>query len=421
MKILTDGAKYDAACTSSGVARIASEGGMGSTSMGGICHAFSGDGRCISLLKILLSNACCYDCAYCVNRVSNDVPRATFTAEEIASLTMNMYRRYYIEGLFLSSGVLGTPDNTTQQMIKALELLRVKYKFCGYIHAKAIPGTSPDLLERLERLADRVSSNIELPSSASLRLLAPEKERRDVLAPMSYICMRHEDGGVRQGFVRAGQSTQMIIGATPESDLKIIRLTEGLYGRYKLKRVFYSAYIPVADNSLLPALDSKPPLLREHRLYQADWLMRFYHFKADEILDESHPYFNEFLDPKCNWAVNHPEFFPVDVNRASYETLLRVPGVGVKSARRIMVARKQRRLDIFQLAKLGVVVKRAKYFVEGGMGGKLNAADHPERVVRELIRGENARQLSLFDDKDAGSAPLLGGKEDIRAIARTGK
>ena len=406
MKILTDGAKYDAACTSSGVSRAASGGGIGSADKSGICHAFSGDGRCISLLKILLSNACCYDCAYCVNRVSNDVPRATFTAEEVAELTIKMYRRYYIEGLFLSSGVLGSPDNTTQQMIKALEILRVKYKFCGYIHAKAIPGTSNHLLEKLGRLADRVSSNIELPSSSSLKLLAPDKQRADVLAPMGYIRSRHEGGGAREGFVRAGQSTQMIIGATPETDLSIIRLSQGLYGKYKLKRVFYSAYIPVADNSLLPALDSKPPLLREHRLYQADWLMRFYNFTADELLDESHPYFNEFLDPKCNWAINHPELFPVDVNSAAYEMLLRVPGVGVKSARRIMVARKQRKLDIFALGRLGVVIKRAKYFIEGGVGAKLCAADHPENAVRELIRGENARQLSLFDDTDVGAAPL---------------
>ena len=334
------------------------------------------------------------------------MPRATFTAEEVAELTIKMYRRYYIEGLFLSSGVLGSPDNTTQQMIKALEILRVKYKFCGYIHAKAIPGTSAHLLEKLGRLADRVSSNIELPSSSSLKLLAPDKQRADVLAPMGYIRSRHEGGGAREGFVRAGQSTQMIIGATPETDLSIIRLSQGLYGKYKLKRVFYSAYIPVADNSLLPALDSKPPLLREHRLYQADWLMRFYNFTADELLDESHPYFNEFLDPKCNWAINHPELFPVDVNRAAYEMLLRVPGVGVKSARRIMVARKQRKLDIFALGRLGVVIKRAKYFIEGGVGAKLCAADHPENAVRELISGENARQLSLFDDTDLGAAPL---------------
>ena len=404
MKILTDGAKYDAACTSSGVERSACAGGIGSANSGGICHAFSADGRCISLLKILMSNACSYDCAYCVNRVSNDVPRATFTPEEIATLTINLYRRYYIEGLFLSSGVLGSADNTAQLMIKALEILRVKYRFCGYIHAKAIPGTSPQLLQRLGELADRMSSNIELPSSRSLKLLAPDKERRDVLAPMGFIRDKKAEGN--KNFVRAGQSTQMIIGATPETDLSIIRLSQGLYGKYKLKRVFYSAYIPVADNSLLPALDSKPPLLREHRLYQADWLMRFYNFTADELLDESHPYFNEFLDPKCNWAINHPELFPVDVNSAAYEMLLRVPGVGVKSARRIMVARKQRKLDIFALGRLGVVIKRAKYFIEGGVGAKLCAADHPENAVRELIRGENARQLSLFDDTDVGAAPL---------------
>lgn len=406
LKILTDGAKYDAACTSSGVARTGA-GGIGSTSASGICHAFSGDGRCISLLKILLSNACCYDCAYCVNRVSNDIPRATFTPEEIAELTINLYRRYYIEGLFLSSGILGSPDNTVQQMIKALELLRGKYRFRGYIHAKAIPGASQSLLQRLGELADRLSSNIELPSHRSLELLAPQKEKEQVLAPMGYIRDRRAAGDKR--FAPAGQSTQMIIGATPESDLQIITLTQKLYQKFELRRVFFSAYIPVADNSLLPALDSKPPLLREHRLYQADWLMRFYGFKADEILDESRPYFNEFLDPKCNWAINHPEVFPVDVNRASYALLLRVPGIGVKSAKRILVARRQRRLDVAALTRLGVVMKRAKYFIDGVAGVKLRAADDPMRVARALIERENARQLSLFDECEAGSKAIEGG------------
>lgn len=406
LKILTDGAKYDAACTSSGVARTGA-GGIGSTSASGICHAFSGDGRCISLLKILLSNACCYDCAYCVNRVSNDIPRATFTPEEIAELTINLYRRYYIEGLFLSSGILGSPDNTVQQMIKALELLRGKYRFRGYIHAKAIPGASQSLLQRLGELADRLSSNIELPSHRSLELLAPQKEKEQVLAPMGYIRDRRAAGDKR--FAPAGQSTQMIIGATPESDLQIITLAQKLYQKFELRRVFFSAYIPVADNSLLPALDSKPPLLREHRLYQADWLMRFYGFKADEILDESRPYFNEFLDPKCNWAINHPEVFPVDVNRASYALLLRVPGIGVKSAKRILVARRQRRLDVAALTRLGVVMKRAKYFIDGVAGVKLRAADDPMRVARALIERENARQLSLFDECEAGSKAIEGG------------
>lgn len=406
LKILTDGAKYDAACTSSGVARTGA-GGIGSTSASGICHAFSGDGRCISLLKILLSNACCYDCAYCVNRVSNDIPRATFTPEEIAELTINLYRRYYIEGLFLSSGILGSPDNTVQQMIKALELLRGKYRFRGYIHAKAIPGASQSLLQRLGELADRLSSNIELPSHRSLELLAPQKEKEQVLAPMGYIRDRRAAGDKR--FAPAGQSTQMIIGATPESDLQIITLAQKLYQKFELRRVFFSAYIPVADNSLLPALDSKPPLLREHRLYQADWLMRFYGFKADEILDESRPYFNEFLDPKCNWAINHPEVFPVDVNKASYALLLRVPGIGVKSAKRILVARRQRRLDVAALTRLGVVMKRAKYFIDGVAGVKLRAADDPMRVARALIERENARQLSLFDECEAGSKAIEGG------------
>ena len=407
LRILTESAKYDVACTSSGTDRVCPSDGIGSACSSGLCHAFAGDGRCISLLKILMSNACCYDCAYCVNRVSNDVPRATLTPDEIADITINFYRRNYIEGLFLSSGVIGNPDNTMQLMIKTVELLRYKYKFYGYVHAKAIPGAKEHLIERMGMLVDRMSSNIELPSSESLRLLAPDKSKKDVLAPMRYISGKLMEK--TKGFASSGQSTQMIIGATPESDLQIISLAEGLYSGYGLRRVFYSAYVAVADHSNLPAVGTSPPLLREHRLYQADWLMRYYGFKSYEILDKDRPYFNEYLDPKCNWAVNHPEFFPVDVNRADYERLLRVPGIGVKSARRILTARRYGRLDADALRRLGVVMKRARYFIEGGMG--ISAADRPSAAAAALSaigRAESAVQLSMFD-----VLPALGQTEPI--------
>ena len=338
LTILADAAKYDAACTSSGVRRGYQEGKIGSTSssMAGCCHSFSADGRCITLLKVLLSNDCCYNCKYCVNRCTNDTPRATFTPEELAELTIGFFRRNYIEGLFLSSGVLRSPDYTTELMIRALSILRNAYRFNGYIHAKAIPGTSPELIEQLGLLADRLSVNIELPSEAGLKTLAPNKTKQSILRPMTQI----RDRGVqnRQELVKyrhapkfapAGQSTQLIVGATPDNDLHILNLTQSLYDQYRLKRVFYSAYVPVVENTLLPALDTKPPLLREHRLYQADWLLRFYGFRAEELLDEGHQDFDPRVDPKCSWALSHPEFFPVEVNRADYEALLRVPGIGV--------------------------------------------------------------------------------------------
>ena len=410
LRILTESAKYDVACTSSGTDRVSPADGIGSACRSGLCHAFAEDGRCISLLKILMSNACCYDCKYCVNRVSNDVPRATLTPDEIADITINFYRRNYIEGLFLSSGVLGTTDRTVELMIRAIELLRDKHKFYGYVHAKVIPGAPPHLIERLGMLVDRMSSNIELPSANSLRLLAPDKHRSDVLAPMQQIADKLR--ARERGFASAGQSTQMIVGATPESDLQIIRLAEGLYGKYALRRVFYSAYVAVADHSDLPAVGSATPLLREHRLYQADWLMRYYRFRADEILDEKRPYFNEYLDPKCNWAVNHPEFFPVDVNRAPYERLVRVPGIGVKSAQRILAARRTARLDEQALRRLGVVLKRARYFIVGGSG--VAAADAPARAAQALIaagRADCAVQMSMFDDCDL---PALGQPAPIR-------
>ena len=411
LRILTGAAKYDVACTSSGSSRGGKKGMMGATCAPGICHSFAADGRCISLLKVLMSNACLFDCQYCVNRCSNDVPRATFTPEELAELTIDFYRRNYIEGLFLSSGVIRDPDYTMEQMCRVLELLRGPYRFNGYIHAKAIPGTSPELVEQLGFLSDRLSVNIELPSEAGLKLLAPNKTKQAILRPMTQIRDRAKQS--RQEltkykhaprFAPAGQSTQLIVGATKESDLHILNLTQALYDSYRLKRVFYSAYVPVVENTLLPALDTKPPLLREHRLYQADWLLRFYGFRANELLDNSAPDFNPDLDPKCCWALRHPEFFPVEVNRADYEALLRVPGVGVVSAKRILVARRSGALRAEDLQKLGVVMKRAQYFLTCGGRCAAPLRLSQESILQNLMAVERralpqteVQQLSLFD------------------------
>ncbi|WP_295580994.1 putative DNA modification/repair radical SAM protein [uncultured Oscillibacter sp.] len=414
LTILTDAAKYDAACTSSGGNRTAKKGYIGNTSssVAGCCHSFSADGRCVTLLKVLLTNRCVYDCKYCVNRRSNgDIPRAAFTPEELADLTISFYRRNYIEGLFLSSGVYRSPDYTTELMIRALRLLREQHRFNGYIHAKAIPGTAPELVEQLGLLADRLSVNIELPSEAGLRALAPEKTKHAILSPMRQIQTRGRQSREEltkyrhaPKFAPAGQSTQLIVGATADSDLHILRLTQGLYDRYRLKRVFYSAYVPVVEHALLPAKDVKPPLLREHRLYQADWLLRFYGFRAEELLDEGTPDFDPRVDPKCSWALSHLDFFPVEVNTAGYETLLRVPGVGVTSAKRILSARRAGRLHIDDLRKLGVVMKRAQYFLTAS--GKLAEGLRftPDSLLRGLIAAERPQlpqqelvQLSLFD------------------------
>ena len=413
LTILTDAAKYDAACTSSGGNRAAKKGYIGntSTSVAGCCHTFSADGRCVSLLKVLLTNRCVYDCKYCVNRRSNDTRRAAFTPEELADLTNSFYRRNYIEGLFLSSGVFRSPDYTTELMIRTLRLLRETYRFNGYIHAKAIPGTAPELVEQLGLLADRLSVNIELPSEAGLKTLAPDKTKSAILTPMRQIqarnCQNKEElikYRHAPKFAPAGQSTQLIVGATPDSDFHILRLTQGLYDRYHLKRVFYSAYVPVVEHALLPAKDVKPPLLREHRLYQADWLLRFYGFRAEELLDEQHRDFDTRVDPKCSWALAHLEFFPVEVNTADYETLLRIPGVGVISAKRILSARRAGRLRIDDLPKLGVVMKRAQYFLTAS--GKIpdGLRFTPDSLLRSLIAAERPQlpqqemvQLSLFD------------------------
>ena len=414
LAILADAAKFDAACTSSGLDRTArpSGQGIGTTMFSGCCHTFSADGRCVTLLKVLQTNRCICDCQYCVNRRSNDVPRTAFTPRELAELTIGFYRRNYIEGLFLSSAVWGSPDRTTEEMIATLRLLREEYHFWGYIHAKAIPGADPLLTRRLGLLADRLSINIELPSEASLNRLAPDKGKHDILTPMAQIrdgiqVSRHELARYRHAprFAPAGQSTQMIVGATPESDRHIMLLTQGLYDKYKLKRVFFSAYMPVSNSALLPApAGFKPPLLREHRLYQADWLLRYYHFRVEELLDEVHPNLNPLVDPKCSWALAHMEFFPVEVNRASLEELLRVPGIGPKSARRIVSVRRCGSLDFEGLKRLGVVLKRAQYFItcRGKMLSGLRVS--PDGVLRHLVAQERPmlaqgapEQLSLFE------------------------
>ena len=432
LTILSDAAKYDAACTSSGVKRSFQPGKIGNTSssIAGCCHSFSADGRCITLLKVLMTNCCVYDCKYCVNRRSNDVQRTAFTPRELAELTIGFYRRNYIEGLFLSSGVLRNADYTTEQMIRALRILRQDYGFNGYIHAKAIPGTSPELVQQLGLLADRMSVNIELPSQQGLQTLAPDKSREAILRPMGLI--RDKAFESRQELVKykhaprfapAGQSTQLIVGATQDNDRHILRLTEALYQKYRLKRVFYSAYVPVVENSLLPSLDTKPPLLREHRLYQADWLLRFYGFQASELLDEAHPNFDPQLDPKCSWAVTHLEQFPVEVMRADYETLLRVPGVGPTSAKRIVSARRTAHLRFEDLKKLGVVLKRAQYFItcrgfSGAHPGRGSAGR--EHITRALIDPNvfsgSCEQLSLFSPPAVDN--LIGQGVPPRAAVR---
>ena len=463
LKILTDAAKYDVACTSSGVERRGKKGHLGNSSEAGICHSFAADGRCISLLKILFTNQCIYDCKYCVNRCSNNTLRTAFTPDEVCKLTMEFYRRNYIEGLFLSSGILSTADHTMELIYETLHKLRNVYNFNGYIHVKSIPGASRELVERMGFLADRMSINLELPTAEGLRNLAPGKTREKILAPMRQVqqgialsgrllgydrgykklypsdragfaggaSLIHPDltekdsmilsGGIEshglalteryygtKAFVPAGQSTQMIVGATSENDFQMLSVTQALYHNFGLKRVFYSAYVPVNEDSHLPSLPGGPPLLREHRLYQADWLLRYYHFQADELLSEEEPNFNVLFDPKCNWALKHLEYFPVEINRADYEMLLRVPGLGYKSATRIVKARRLGTLDFADLKKLGVVLKRAVYFIT--CNGKTmyplrieeesiarNLLDSREKLPQE-VRNLGYRQLSLFDD-----------------------
>lgn len=470
LHILADAAKYDVACTSSGVKRKGQEGMLGNAESCGICHSFASDGRCISLLKILMTNHCIYDCKYCVNRVSNDVPRATFTPEEICELTVEFYKRNYIEGLFLSSGVLKDPTYTMEKMCETLSLLRTKYAFNGYIHVKTIPGAADELLATAGFLADRISVNLELPTAEGLKRLAPNKSFQTILKPMKRVSVTiaesrqaigksgymersrgnaylpgsifeknrmrlaqqerysqgnsslweyahstavpaivSERGQIRE-FAPAGQSTQMIIGATDENDYTLLQTTQRLYQTYDLKRVFYSAYIPINEDQALPELDTPVPLLREHRLYQADWLLRFYGFQADELLSEARPNFNVQLDPKCDWALRHLGEFPVEVRTASYDVLLRVPGIGPKSAGRIVNARRYGSISFEHLKKMGVVLKRAHYFITCGGKMMYRTPIEEQYITRQLTgvntrenwqiqhQQEDHRQMSLFDD-----------------------
>jgi putative DNA modification/repair radical SAM protein len=468
LKILADSAKYDAACTSSGSDRRGSATGIGSTVSSGICHSFAADGRCISLLKILFTNECIYDCRYCINRRSNDVLRTSFTPEEVCTLTMEFYRRNYIEGLFLSSGIVVSPTHTMQLLLKTVKLLRCVYHFNGYIHVKGIPGADPSVIEETGWYVDRMSVNLELATADALRRIAPNKSRRSILTPMRQIQLgirRNEllladyhsmtsarpayidsgnaehlssfdhniqsvsaDNAVsplnifdsRSGpkaYVPAGQSTQMIIGAAPESDYQLVTIAEALYKNYNLKRVFYSAFVNVNNDSSLPSTEDGPPLLREHRLYQADWLLRFYGFSADELLSESHPNFNSYIDPKCDWALQHLGEFPVEINKAAKAQLLRIPGVGPRSVERILRARRSTLLDFKDIARMGVVMKRARYFITcNGRTDDLFRQDE-DYIVSQLMGAERRhalqisqsglyRQLSLFDDNNENYAPL---------------
>lgn len=458
LTILSDAAKYDVACTSSGVSRGGKEGFLGNSVAAGVCHAFSADGRCISLLKILMTNHCIYDCKYCKNRVSNDVERALFTPEEICTLTIEFYKRNYIEGLFLSSGVYRNPDYTMEKICETLRLLRTKYKFNGYIHVKAIPGASEELLYSAGLLADRISINMELPTEQSLSKLAPNKTMKNIIEPMNRISgtiaghrvaigksarmercginkhlvnsifgpeagriegssdqpflypAERNDALLRRPFAPAGQSTQMIIGASNETDLELIRTTQALYQSFDLKRVFYSAYIPINDDDILPGKDTPVPLLREHRLYQADWLLRYYGFGAEEILTKDNPFLDYRVDPKCFWALNHLDVFPVEINRAPVEMLLRVPGIGPTSVKRIISARRYGNVNFEMLKRMHVVLKRAQYFITCN-GKMLNRTPIEQRFImgqltdlehREVYQIEDSlntgRQMSLFSD-----------------------
>lgn len=432
LALLADAAKYDVACTSSGIDRDARMGALGNATAAGICHSFSADGRCITLLKVLFTNVCVFDCAYCASRCSNDVPRASFRPRELADLTMEFYRRNYIEGLFLSSGVLKSPDYTTERIIECLRILREEYGFRGYIHAKAVPGTSSDLLAALGLLADRISVNMELPSSESLALLCPNKTRDSIVAPMRQIregiaedrdtraLMRRDACYMAQrrparktrAFAPAGQSTQMIIGATPETDFQILNLSSSLYKTMHMKRVFFSAYLSVNEDGRLPQ-GNAVQLDREHRLYQADWLMRFYKFDAAELIDEGQPFLATDIDPKANWAINHLDRFPIEVNTAPYEELLRVPGIGVRGAKAIVGARRATALGEAELRKLGVAYKRARFFITcrgryQGHGTRFDKESLHAQLAAPIQAGSHGRrsgkvlagQMSLFDGID---------------------
>lgn len=406
LRILSDAAKYDASCSSSGSERQNTPNGIGSAAKAGICHSFSADGRCISLLKILLTNYCIYDCQYCINRSSNDVERAAFTPHEIADLTISFYKRNYIEGLFLSSAVIKSPDHTMELLIKTISILRFDYGFNGYIHAKTIPGASEELVTQLGMLCDRMSVNIELPSSDALKKFAPQKTKDGIVKPMSQIRNRilqnrNELAVYKKApkFAPAGQSTQMIIGASPDSDRTILNLSQNLYDKFKLKRVFFSAYVPLGTNPLLPV--TAPPLLREHRLYQADWLLRFYKFRADELLDDEHESFSNIVDPKCEWALRHMELFPVEINTAPYEMIMRIPGIGIRSAQKIVRCRTTHSLTFDDLRKMRISLKRAKYFCTCN-GKTFNNLWLRQELITPLILADNNvsgyGQISLLDE-----------------------
>ena len=411
LKILTESAKYDVSCSSSGSARANKKGGIGNASMGGICHSFTPDGRCISLLKILMSNNCAYNCLYCPNRAEADVPRASATPDEICELVLAFYKRNYIEGLFLSSAVDGSPNSTMERMLETVIKLRKQYNFNGYIHLKGIPYADKLLTRRAAMYADRMSFNVELPSANSLKLLAPQKTKESVLLPMQQLSLEKsatdaEAGKRRSHFLPAGQTTQMIVGASPESDGRILRLSEAMYRKFSLKRVYYSSYVPVVRHALLP--EKCTGLLREHRLYQADWLMRFYGFSAEEIAGEGENLPEEY-DPKCAWALKHMQFFPVEINRAPLETLLRVPGIGSMGAYKILRARKYTTLTFEDLAKMRIVLKRAKHFIT--CGGKFYGTENPA-AVRTLLALESKEdkyeQLSMFSTPETSISALTG-------------
>lgn len=406
LQILADAAKYDVSCSSSGSERKNTRTGLGNSTGSGICHTYTEDGRCVSLLKILLTNFCIYDCAYCVSRKSNDVKRTAFTVQEVVDLTINFYRRNYIEGLFLSSGIFKNADYTMERLVRIAKTLRLEHQFNGYIHLKAIPGASEELLEEAGRYADRLSVNIEIPSEKSLKKVAPEKNYREVLEPMAYLKTRikgykEERKLLKKAplFAPAGQSTQLVVGATPENDLKVLNLADYLYKEKSLKRVYYSGYIPIPTDNRLPVL-AAPPLVRENRLYQADWLLRFYGFAVNELVDEAFPELDLELDPKMAYALRHPYLFPIDINKADYEMILRIPGIGVKSAQKIVQARRFGRLRYEHLKKIGVVMKRAKYFITCADKDFLNLGWKPEDIRTQILhadpRNRKAGQLSLF-------------------------
>lgn len=405
LRILADAAKYDASCSSSGSKRANKGKGLGNSDGVGICHSYTEDGRCVSLLKILFTNYCIYDCAYCVSRSSNDIQRAAFTVEEVIDLTLNFYRRNYIEGLFLSSGIFKSADYTLERMVRVARELRKKHNFNGYIHLKAIPGASDELLHEAGLYADRLSVNIELPSESSLKKVAPEKNYNDIITPMNYLSdekVRYQDEKkhFRQTptFLPAGQSTQLIVGASPETDFQILHLADDLYKQQRLRRVYYSGYVPIATDDRVPAL-SAPPLQRENRIYQADWLLRFYQFTVNDIVNQSHPNLDLEVDPKVSYALRNPHLFPVDINRADYEMILRVPGIGIKSAVKIVKSRVHQRVHVDHLRAMGVVLKRARYFISCP-GLPAIKKDYEPQQLRQLMlttgKSQTAPQLSLF-------------------------